>query len=256
MKSSVTRALRNRLKLLSKFFSRPADVLWFFKTFKQWQGAASDEWKASWSDIKPMLKDRSDAAGSARGHYFLQDIWAAQRVFAFQPAEHVDVGSRVDGFVAHVASFCPKVSYVDIRPIQTGVHNLIGVEGSVCGLPFEDASIRSLSCLHVIEHVGLGRYGDPMDPDGWLSGLSELQRVLAPGGQLLVGTPCGRPRVVFHAHRVFNPAQIIAALPELELQEFAYIRDGNSTEWVDAADIEDLAELDYACGLFRFSRAE
>jgi SAM-dependent methyltransferase len=200
-----------------------------------------------------MLDDRHDSAGTARGHYFLQDLWAAQRVYRFDAAEHVDVGSRVDGFVAHVASFRP-VKYVDIRPMTTGVPGLTGLRGSVCELPFADRSVRSLSCLHVIEHIGLGRYGDPVDPDGWLKGLAELQRVLAPGGQLLIGTPCGRSRVVFHAHRVFDPAQIAGALPELRLEEFSLIRDGVATAWEENVPITAAKELDYGCGLFVFRR--
>lgn len=246
-------ALRHVLKLAGRFPTRPADVLWFWKTYREWQRTAPAEWRARLEELKPMLADRHDAAGSAKGHYFLQDLWGAQRVCRFQPAEHVDVGSRVDGFVAHVASFCP-VKYVDIRPLTTGVPGLTGLQGSVCELPFVAKSVRSLSCLHVIEHIGLGRYGDPLDPNGWLTGLAELQRVLAPGGQLLMGTPCGRSRVVFHAHRVFDPAQIVAALPELKLQEFSLIRDGAATAWQENVPLNAAQGLDYGCGLFVFTR--
>ena len=241
------------LKLIGRLPTRPRDVLWFWRCYRHWQRTASPEWRASLAELKPMLKDRHDAAGTAKGHYFLQDIWAAQRVFRFQPAEHVDVGSRVDGFVAHVASFCP-VKYVDIRPLQTGVPGLTGLQGSVCELPFAEQTISSLSCLHVIEHIGLGRYGDPLDPDGWLKGLKELQRVLKPGGQLLLGTPCGRSRVVFHAHRVFDPQQIIAALPELKLLEFSLIEDGNALAWRENVSPTASRGLEYGCGLFRFTR--
>lgn len=247
------KALRQILKLAGRFPVRPGDVLWFWNTYRQWQRTAPAEWRARLEEIKPCLDDRRDSAGTAKGHYFLQDLWAAQRVCRFQPAEHVDVGSRVDGFVAHVASFCP-VKYVDIRPLTTGVPGLTGLQGSVCQLPFPDRSVRSLSCLHVIEHIGLGRYGDPLDPDGWLKGLAELQRVLAPGGQLLMGTPCGRSRVVFHAHRVFDPAQIVYALPELKLQEFSLIRDGVATAWQPDVPLTAARELDYGCGLFVFMR--
>jgi hypothetical protein len=247
------RALRNFFKLAAQFPARPADVMWFWKTFRQWQHTCPPEWQARWSEIKPCLRDRADAAGMARGHYFLQDLWAARRVHRFQPGEHVDVASRVDGFVAHVASFCP-VKYVDFRPLKTGVPGLTGLQGSVCALPFPDRSVRSLSCLHVIEHIGLARYGDPMDPDGWRKGLAELQRVLAPGGQLLVGTPCGRPRVVFHAHRVFDPEMIVEAMPELKLREFSLIRDGRATAWQDQVPITASRDLDYGCGLFVFGR--
>lgn len=245
----------NIFRLVRHFLSRPADTLWYLRNYREWQRRAPAVWKASIGEIKTYLKDRHEAGGSAQGHYFLQDVWGAQRVFHLAPAEHVDVGSRVDGFVAHVVSFCP-VKYVDIRAIETGVPGLAGIMGSVCELPFPDRSVPSLSCLHVIEHVGLGRYGDPLDPDGWLTGLKELQRVLKPGGQLLIGTPCGRQRVVFHAHRVFSPRMIVEAMPELELKEFSLIADGNATAWQENVDLSAADDLEYGCGLFVFTRPE
>lgn len=243
-------------KLLFWFPRRPMDVLYFLRTMRLWEQSAQVPWRVDWFELKPMLKDRKAAAGSAKGHYFLQDIWAARQVFNLRPERHVDVGSRVDGFVANVCAFCPEVEYVDIRPMATEVPGLRSVAGSVCRLPFADRSQRSLSCLHVLEHIGLGRYGDPVDPEGWKLGLAELQRVLAPGGQLLIGTPCGRERLVFHAHRVFDPQTVVRQLNELVLEAFAYISDGNSTGWVETTDLGALATLDYGCGLFRFRRPE
>jgi SAM-dependent methyltransferase len=247
------KALKNLLKLILLTLRRPSDVIWFLGTYRQWQRRASPGWRASFSELKPCLKDRHDSAGSARGHYFLQDVWAAQRVFRNAAPEHIDVASRIDGFVAHVISFKP-VRYVDIRPLSTAVPNLSWVEGNVCALPFGDQSLSSLSCLHVIEHIGLGRYGDPLDPDGWRLALAELSRVLAPGGELLIGTPCGRSRVVFHAHRVFDPRQIVEALPGLTLREFSLIPDNRAVGWLDGAPLDAAADLDYGCGLFRFTR--
>jgi len=121
-------------------------------------------------------------------------------------------------------------------------------------LPFEDNSVSSLSCLHVIEHVGLGRYGDPIEPGAWLKGLAELSRVLSPAGQLLLGTPCGRRRLQFNAHRVFDPGDIIQALPSLCLEEFSLIPDEGSTSWVENADPRAVSHLEYACGLFRLTK--
>jgi len=52
-----------------------------------------------------MLTDRFDPGGDASGHYFHQDLIVARRIFERDPRKHVDVGSRIDGFVAHLAVF-------------------------------------------------------------------------------------------------------------------------------------------------------
>src|SRR6266540_343059 len=118
---------------------------------------------------------------------------------AVRPRAHIDIGSRVDGFVAHVLTFMP-VTVVDIRPLQSDVRGLTFVQGDVCRLAsFQTDSIESLSSLHAIEHIGLGRYGDPIAPDGWRDALRECARVLAPGGRFYFGTPVGRERLNFNS---------------------------------------------------------
>ena len=46
----------------------------------------------------PCLEDRKSAGGSARGHYFHQDLLVAQKIFEAKPERHLDVGSRIDGW--------------------------------------------------------------------------------------------------------------------------------------------------------------
>src|SRR4051812_35835723 len=179
----------------------------------------------AWSNAQPMLADFSAAAGSAGGHYFHQDLWAARRIHEARPAAHVDIGSRIDGFVAHVLTFMP-VTVVDIRSLDSRVAGLSFVQGDICRLEgFADGSIASLSCLHAIEHIGLGRYGDPILPDGWRRALAECSRVLAPGGRFYLGTPIGRERLHFNSGRVFLPQTIIAAMPALRLASFSAVDD-------------------------------
>jgi hypothetical protein len=201
-------------------------------------------------DLYPMLLDRSDSAGTARGHYFHQDLWTASRVFASKVARHIDVGSRVDGFVAHCAVFT-TVLYVDVRALPP-VPNVRSVVGTVTALPFATNSIPSLSCLHVLEHIGLGRYGDPVDPAGTRRGVAELIRVLAPGGNLYVGMPTGRERVCFNAHRVLAPASILKLFAELRLADSAVVDDAGMLH--DAADPLTFAASEYACALLHFRK--
>jgi hypothetical protein len=175
-----------------------------------------------------------------------------EHILAAAPARHVDVGSEVQ-FVAMLSTRVP-VTFVDIRPLQAGgLPNLKSVEGSLLKLPFESGSVESLSCLHVAEHVGLGRYGDPLNPAGTRLACGELARVLAPKGNLFFSLPVGRPRVCFNAHRVHEPRQIIAYFPDLKLIEFSAVDDVDRLQ----RNIEpaSMAGMEYACGLFHFQRA-
>jgi SAM-dependent methyltransferase len=200
-------------------------------------------------DLMPKVHDRSPTTPYDQ-HYFHQDVWAARRVAERRPARHVDVGSRVDyvGFLTALTD----VVFVDIRPLDARVEGLTSVAGSALDLPFEDRSIESLSCLHVADHIGLGRYGDPLDPDGTRKAARELQRVLRPGGELLFGIPVGQPRTCFNAHRILAPQDVPAMFDELVLLEFAGIDDHG--EFRRQRQLSELAGARYACGLYRLAR--
>lgn len=202
-----------------------------------------------WRDSFPKLSDRM-LTTPFDAHYLYQDTWAAQRVAEYGPGRHVDVGSRVD-YVCFLSAFT-KVAFVDIRPLEATVEGVESIAGSVLELPFEDHSLESVSCLHVAEHIGLGRYGDPLDPEGTRKAARELQRVVAPGGQLLFALPVGRPRVCFNAHRVSDPIALRALFDELELVEFAGVDDRG--EFRRHRTVEELAGESYACGMYLLKR--
>jgi SAM-dependent methyltransferase len=204
-----------------------------------------------WADLWFRSYDRYANAGSLTFHYFHQDLWAAEYLYRQSVRTHVDVGSRIDGFAAHVLPFC-HLTYVDIRPLELSHDRFTFRRGSITEMPFDVGSVMSLSCLHVIEHVGLGRYGDPVDPEGFAKAAAELKRVLAPGGTLLLGTPVGRERVCFDAHRVFDPLTILEAFGGLTLAEFWLIDDLNRLH--RGASIEQGRACDYGCGLFVFTK--
>jgi SAM-dependent methyltransferase len=195
--------------------------------------------------------DRFEAAGSVPYHYFHQDLWAARKLYDAGTRVHVDVASRIDGFVAHALTFC-HITYVDVRPIDLQWEGFTFKRGLITDLPFADGSVNSLSSLHVIEHIGLGRYGDPVDPEGSWKAARELTRVLAPEGRLLIGVPTGRERVCFDAHRIFDPATIRDMFAGLELADFSFIDDEN--RFIRNGSFEDARVANYGCGLFEFRK--
>ncbi|MDE3088151.1 MAG: DUF268 domain-containing protein, partial [Chloroflexota bacterium] len=200
-------------------------------------------------DTYPQLHDRT-VAGLIDRHYFYVNGWAVRRVIAAAPRLHVDIGSQVI-FANLLAAMIPTV-FVDYRPLDVRLAGMQCIGGDLLSLPFASNSIASLSCLHVIEHVGLGRYGDPLDPSGTRKALRELARALAPGGNLFLAAPVGRPRLCFNAHRIHLPETICTMLPELTLTEFSGIyEDGHYSEHIPMSDLQD---SEYACGLFWFKK--
>lgn len=197
----------------------------------------------------PKLVDRLPTS-PFDAHYLYQDAWAAQRIAERGTDRHVDVGSRVD-LVAFLTAVT-KVTFVDIRPLEAEVEGLDSVEGSIVSMPYEDESLESVSCLHVAEHIGLGRYGDPLDPLGTVRAARELQRVVARGGSLLFSLPVGRARVCFNAHRIHDPLDVRAFFDELELVEFAGVDDRRVFR--RHRDLEELRGQRYACGMYHLTR--
>lgn len=203
------------------------------------------------ADSYPCLADWVSAT-PYDPHYFYQGGWLARRIASARPGFHVDVGSSVQT-LSVLSAQVPTV-FVDYRPLNARLDNLICLGGNIESLPFADASLQSLSCMHVVEHIGLGRYGDPLDPAGAAKAVGELSRVLAPGGKLYLTAPVGRERVCFNAHRVFSPHTFQKLMPGLTLKEFSWV--GDDGAFNEHGEQADAAGLDYGCGLYIFEKTQ
>jgi len=225
----------------------------FEKEFHQFRSkVADDRHSVLWEDRYPCLDDRTEDTGFDR-HYVYHTGWASHILAETRPEQQVDVGSSLF-FVSNVSAFVP-VAFYDYRPADLRLPGVTTHAGTLEDLPFENQSVDSLSCMHVVEHVGLGRYGDPIDPQGDLKAMSELQRVIAKDGSLLFVTPVGKPKVCFNAHRVYSFQQIIENFPELELHQFALVPDDPADGGLIVdADPAMVKEQNYGCGCFWFKR--
>jgi SAM-dependent methyltransferase len=220
------------------------------------------EFRASYAgqvELKPCLYDWSEEGGTTKSEYFWQDLLISRMVFAHSPNKHVDIGSRVDGFVAHVASF-REIEVFDVRPITTQIPGVIFKQADLMSpLTSMREYCDSLSCLHALEHFGLGRYGDPIDPKGFECGLANMAFILKPNGLFYLSVPIGIERVEFNANRVFDPRQIISLATQnsLELSELIVIQVGGNVEKIefDEKNLYDLASARYALGIFVFRKS-
>jgi SAM-dependent methyltransferase len=210
--------------------------------------------------FKPCLHDRFDEGGETKSEYFWQDLFVACAIHAAKPVKHVDIGSRVDGFVAHVASF-RDIEVFDVRPITTSVPGVVFRMADLmnpASLPTNTGGgyCDSLSCLHAIEHFGLGRYGDLVNPHGYQQGIANMAQLLQPGGTFYLSTPIGKERVEFNANWVFDPRSIIrcAHAGGLLLQKLFVIipEQGAQETTFDDFALTNLALQHYQLGLFVF----
>jgi hypothetical protein len=209
--------------------------------------------------LYPCLDDRVAQSGVATGHYFHQDLLVARKIFAHNPRHHVDAGSRIDGFVAHVAAFRP-LEVFDVRRLSSRVPNIrfrqvdlmVPVKGDLTDY------CDSLSCLHALEHFGLGRYGEPVRFEGYLTGLENMHRILRRGGKFYLSVPIGPQRVEFNAHRVFSVRHLLMLLQaKYKVLSFSFV-DDNGDLFEDAPlsneSIDANFRCHYGCGIFEMVR--
>lgn len=183
-------------------------------------------------------------------HYVYHTAWAARIVARLKPARLDDFSSFIH-FANHVSAFLP-VRFHDYRSMALGLPGLEHAEADLTRLPYPDGALELASCLHVVEHIGLGRYGDPLDPDGDLKALGELKRVVRPGGSILLALPVGRvARIVFNAHRIYTWGQVLAHFPGWKLRDSALITDrGGDPPFIPEATSEQADRQGYGCGCF------
>ena len=168
-----------------------------------------------------VVRDRYDNAGAIRS-YFWQDLWAAMLINNEKPKMHYDIGSRVDGFISHLLSFGQAVTQIDIRPLDIQVDNYYFIQSDATELDgICDESLESLSALCSLEHFGLGRYGDDIDPEACFKCIKALQRKIKKGGRAYISVPIGKEHLEFNAHRVFRAKTIADAFDEMKLVEFS-----------------------------------
>jgi hypothetical protein len=236
----------NPKKIFFTIRNLPRYIFELFK-FKKMGGTVSHKYM--------ILNDYKDKAGILSGHYFHQDLLVAKYIYENKPHNHIDIGSRIDGFVAHVASFRP-IKIMDIRDLEKSEHqNIEFIKRDLMNNNSIYKKITdSISCLHAIEHFGLGRYGDRIDPNGHIKGFNNIIKMLKKNGTLYISFPIGKKNEVhFNAHRVFHPKEIFNWYDkkDLSLKKFDMVAD-NGKLYKNIDINKHQFNLSYGCGIYTF----
>lgn len=212
-----------------------------------------ENFKIQESYIWPILTDKYAMAGTM-GNYFWQDLWAAKLIYNSGIKKHFDIGSRIDGFIAHLLAMNIEVTLIDIREFPGEVENLYTLVDDATRLrQVQDNSIDSISALCSLEHFGLGRYGDSVNPEACFECFCAIQKKIKKGGNLYLSVPIGKERVEFNAHRVFYANTIIENFCSMKLEGFSCVAEGKIENNVEIHKYDfDEHNGDYRYGLFHF----
>ena len=208
--------------------------------------------------FNPCVHDKFEQSGAVDDEYFWQDLLVAQIINSQNPTKHVDIGSRIGGFVAHIAS-TREIEVFDIRPLQRNIPNVVFTQAD---MTIPDRRLvdycDSISCLHALEHFGLGRYGDRLSAFGYEVALKNMVNYLKTGGHLYLSLPIGIERVEFNSHRVFHPLTIIECAENLHLKlvKSIIVRNNGQHQIHHSNDIlhQRYHEMQYNLAIFVFTK--
>lgn len=252
------RVLKNIYLILSdiliQFIRSPKSVLSFFSEigyyFKTYRAFKKADILNRDYEIRPVFFQRRESTFDR--HYVYQAYWACSIIksISHKLSHHTDVSSNIS-YVVQLAAFIP-VHFIEYNPPKMHLDPITLIKGDLLNMPFENNSVHSISCMHVLEHIGFGRYGDPIDPLGMKKACTELIRILAPGGTLLVSFPVGKPKIVFNAHRILHPVEILEYFKGVTLKTFSMVGDKGGLQ-LDCQPDQAL-DLNFACGMYCFRK--
>lgn len=248
IKALASLYIKEAIKKINSYVLFTIDFHKIKKSFKD-----NGRFELSWKNLYPCLNDETDQTLFDR-HYVYHTAWAARKVKEIKPKKHIDISSSLY-FSGIVSAFSPVDTY-DYRPAKIELSGLNSKRADLLKLPFKTGSVKSLSCMHVVEHVGLGRYGDPIDPDGDLKAIAELKRVVAPNGSLLFVVPIGfKSKIMYNAHRIYTYSQIMSYFDDFILKEFVLIPEKSEDGGLVKNPSQKLLKRqNYACGCFWFNK--
>ncbi len=241
-----------------KFISLFRGIGFYFKDYHLLKKQMKNSDAFVFGNCYPILDERYSESGTMTGHYFHQDLLIARKIYADKPIRHIDIGSRIDGFVAHVAVF-REIEVFDVRPQNLPIKNIIFTKSDLMKLPQNMIECcDSISSLHAIEHFGLGRYGDPIDVNGHIKAINNIHIMLKPNGKFYLSIPIGSQRIEFNAHRVFSISYVLQILQnKFKIEHFHYINDSGDL-FEDAILSEESISQNfgckYGCGIFELKK--
>lgn len=235
--------------ILIRFPKKIIRLAEYIGEFNKLKKDSNNRFEIKWSDAYPCLNDKTTYTPFDQ-HYTYHPAWAARILAKTKPTLHHDFSSIIN-FSTVLSAFIP-VKFYDYRPADIQLSNWSGHFANLEKLDIASNSLESVSCMHTIEHIGLGRYGDVLDANADITAINQLQRITKQGGNILFVTPVGKQKIEFNAHRIYSYQLILEMFNQCTLKEFSLIPDTGGL--IENAPSELVEKQQYACGCFWFEK--
>jgi hypothetical protein len=235
--------------ILIRFPKKMVRRIEFIGEMNRFRQLNDNRFSVKWKNAYPCISDKLSTTPFDQ-HYTYHPAWAARILAKTRPSLHADFSSILY-FGTMLSAFVP-VKFYDYRPAEVNLTNWEGGFADLCKLDIADDTFESVSCMHTVEHIGLGRYGDALDTQGDIKAINELQRITKVDGNILFVTPVGKQRIEYNAHRIYSFDLVKQLFNKCELVEFSLIPDAGGL--IENANPSLVANQHYGCGCFWFKK--
>ena len=139
----------------------------------------------------------------------------------------LDVGCHGSKLPIELASLGYEVWGIDVEDYPLEHPNFAFVQGDICQTPFPDDFFDCVTLVSTLEHIGLGRYKDPLYSDGDKKAIDEIHRILNAGGKTIVTVPFGKRAVVYRKevplHRVYDFPRLTEIFCKFKVEKIEYL---------------------------------
>jgi len=155
-------------------------------------------------------------------HYPETDLWLYEALEKYHESvenkKALIIGSEEPCYEACVLHYgAREVMMVEYQKVSSTHPQITTVKAEEFSRMTEKYDI--VISISSVEHSGLGRYGDPINPDGDIEAMGDLYHNLKPGGLCFLAVPIGRDQIIWNAHRVYGKNRLPKLIEKFELLE-------------------------------------
>ena len=137
-------------------------------------------------------------------YYGETDLWLYQALekYPIRGKDVAIVGSTIPWYESIIIAYGGRPTTIEYNTIVTDDKRFTPI--TVEEFNQNPRKFDVILSISSIEHDGLGRYGDPINPKGDLEFMARAKKLLKEDGAMILAVPFGRDCLCWNAHRIYG----------------------------------------------------